>query len=99
AALGLLSRVLAQQSCRLDQVVRLERRHLFALQLLELPSLQPREPERLPVQRLLEDRARIAGVPEALTPRRTGIDPLEGGFRAGPELVLELSCEPPGDLD
>ena len=90
AALRLRACVLAEQPRGLDEVVRLERRHLFAVELLERAALEPGEPERLPVQRLLEDRPRVAGVPEPLAARRAGEDPLQGVLGADSKLVFVL---------
>src|SRR5215213_920574 len=57
-------RVLAQRPRRLDDVLGGQRDHGLAVELRELRALDAGEPERLPVQRLLEDRPREAGVAE-----------------------------------
>ena len=65
----------------------------------ERGSLQARQPQRLPVERLLEDRARVARVAEPLAARCAGEDPLERLVRARPELVLVLGRQPVRDLE
>ena len=69
------------------------------VELLERAALDAGEPERLPVQRLLEDRAGVAGVAEALAAGRAGEDPLERLVRARAELVLVLGRQPARDLE
>ena len=77
----------------------LQRRHLLAVELLQRLSLDVGQPECLPVQRLLEDRARVTGVAEAFAARGTAEDPLEGVVGARTELVLVLGSQPAGDLE
>ena len=72
----------AERARRLEHILGGERDHVVAVELGELGAFDRREPERLPVQRLLEDRPGEARVAEALAAARTGEDPLERLLRA-----------------
>src|SRR5919202_5406569 len=59
-------RVLAERTRGRLDVSRVELGQLVAIELLDRPPRERGETERLCVQRLLEDRARVARVPEPL---------------------------------
>src|SRR5947208_14949385 len=67
--------LLAQSTCTCDNVGRPEGHQLRAFELRELGTLDPRKPQRLRVQRLLEERPDETGVAEAFATRSAGQDP------------------------
>src|SRR5205085_9600821 len=68
-------------------------------QLLDADAAPSREPQRLRVERLLEDRPREARVAEPLAARRAVEDRPEHAFDALAEAVLGLAREPLSDRD
>src|SRR5437763_11972279 len=79
-----------------EEVVRRQRHQLLGRQVAELGAGHAREPERLRVERLLEDRPSEARVAEALGALGGVEDPAQRVLGAG-ELVLVLAREAAGD--
>src|SRR3712207_2981170 len=89
--LGFMRWLLAQRAGSLSDVVRGERRYVGAVERIHTPVLAARQPQRLAVERLLEQRAGEARVAGLLTRAEATEDAAERRLGARLQRVLVLS--------
>ena len=92
-------RPLPERPGRAEHVLRLEPHQLLGVELVERASGDAGETQRLRVQRLLEDRPRVAGVAEALPALRSVERPPQRRLRSLRQEVLALAREAPRDRE